>query len=59
MTVQLIGSILYFMLTVYALLFSLAKTSRAEGESFPNRGRYFLGLSLSVVKPFCYGSEVV
>ena len=46
MTVQLIGSILYFILTVYALLFSLAKTSRAEGESFPNRGRYFLGLFL-------------
>ncbi|MCP4567914.1 MAG: response regulator [FCB group bacterium] len=49
MTIELAASIVYFALTVFALLFSVAKSSRVEGESFPNRGRYFVGLILWVL----------
>lgn len=46
MTVELIGAMLFFILTVFALIFSLTKSSHVEIESFPNRGRFFAGLIL-------------
>lgn len=44
MSLELAGAILCFVMTVAALLFGLAKSSRLEPESFPNRGRFFAGL---------------
>lgn len=46
MTIELIGSVAFFILTTYALLFSMTKASRVGSESFPNRGRFFGGLTL-------------
>ncbi len=49
MTIELVGSILFFSLTVFALIFSLTKSSHVDVESFPNRGRFFAGLILWTV----------
>lgn len=46
MTIELVGAILFFILTVFALIFSLTKSSNVDTESFPNRGRFFAGLIL-------------
>ncbi len=48
MTIELVGSVLFFILTVFALLFSLTKLSHIDGESFPNRGRFYTGLIIWV-----------
>ncbi len=48
-TVELIGAMLFFILTVFALIFSLTKSSHVDIESFPNRGRFFTGLVLWTV----------
>ncbi|MDD4052181.1 MAG: response regulator [candidate division Zixibacteria bacterium] len=44
MSLELAGAILCFVMTVVALLFSLAKSSHVEPDCFPNRARYFAGL---------------
>jgi len=44
MTYEMVGSIIFFMLTVFAVLFTLGKSSQVDAESFPNRGRYYTGL---------------
>ena len=49
MNVELAGSFLYFVFSVAALLFSLAKSSSVDRDSFPNRGRFFSGLIIWVV----------
>ncbi|MFH1699954.1 MAG: response regulator [Candidatus Zixiibacteriota bacterium] len=46
MTAELIGSILFFALTIFALIFSSMKSSRIDSESFPNKTRFFSGLIL-------------
>jgi len=45
MTIELAGSILFFILAVVALLFSLTKTSHVTGEDFPNRFRFYAGMA--------------
>ncbi len=49
MTLLLIGSIAFFALTAFAILFSITRTSRFDADSFPNRERYFIGLVLWIV----------
>ena len=49
MTIELFGSMLFFGLTVFALIFSLTKSSHVDIESFPNRGRFFIGLILWIL----------
>ena len=49
MTIELIGSVLFFILTVFSLLFSLTRSSQVDGESFPNRGRFYTGLIIWVI----------
>ncbi|MEE9441391.1 MAG: response regulator [candidate division Zixibacteria bacterium] len=44
MTFEIIGSILFFALTLFALIFSSMKSSRIDRESFPNKARFFSGL---------------
>jgi CheY-like chemotaxis protein/GAF domain-containing protein len=46
MTIELAGAILFFMLSVFALLFSVTKSSHIDSESFPNRGRFYAGLAI-------------
>lgn len=43
-SLELIVSITVFLLTAFAFLFSLTRTSGIEAASFPNRGRFFIGL---------------
>ncbi len=49
MTIELIGAILFFVFSVFALLFTLTKVSHVGGENFPNRGRFYIGLSIWVL----------
>lgn len=49
MTIELIGSILFFALTLFALIYSSMKSSRVEKESFPNKIRFFSGLIVWVL----------
>lgn len=46
MTIALAGSLIFFVLITFALIFSIIKASAIAPESFPNRGRFFTGLSL-------------
>jgi len=52
MTFELGAAILFAVITVLALIFSLFKVFRIEPDSFPNRGRYFAGLWLWVLSSF-------
>ncbi len=49
MSIELLGAILFFVLTVFALLFSLTKTSQIDAESFPNRTRFYIGLMVLIL----------
>ncbi len=49
MTIELAGAILFFVLSVFALLFTLTKVSHVSGENFPNRARFYIGLSIWIV----------
>jgi CheY-like chemotaxis protein len=49
MTVELASAIFFFALTMFALIFSLTKSSNVEAESFPNRGRFYVGLVLWII----------
>lgn len=49
MGLELAGAILFFGITVFALLYSVAKTSSMPPESFPNRRRFFAGLFFCVL----------
>jgi len=49
MTIELTGAIVYFAITVLALLFSITKVSQIDKESFPNRARFFAGLALWIL----------
>ncbi len=45
MTIDLAGAIIFFILTVVALIFALTRVSHIDAESFPNRGRFYAGLT--------------
>jgi len=49
MTIELAGAILFFVLSVFALLFTITKVSHVGGENFPNRGRFYIGLSVWIL----------
>jgi len=49
MTIELAGAILFFVLAVFALLFTLTKSSHIDSDSFPNRGRFYAGLIIWVL----------
>jgi len=49
MTFELAAAIVLFLLTVFGLLFGLTRTSGVGSGSFPNRGRFFVGLIIWIL----------